>query len=65
MNVRLICANTLSQLEISQIIDTQLPLEYRGGDADARLCMEKVIERLWEGDGLASEYDERDTACHE
>lgn len=45
-----------TQIEISKIIDTQLPLEYRGGDADARLCMEKVIGRLWDGDGLSSEY---------
>lgn len=44
------------QLEISRIIDTQLPLEYRGGDSNTRICMEKVIERLMEDTGLASEF---------
>lgn len=63
------------ELEISKIIDTQLPLEYRGGDAvsvddlneevivwradaqDARLVMEKVIDKLMDArnTGLPSE----------
>jgi len=50
---------TDAQIEISRIIDTQLPLEYRGNDADARLCMERVIERLWDGESLASESSSR------
>ncbi|BEI87195.1 hypothetical protein CcaverHIS002_0705410 [Cutaneotrichosporon cavernicola] len=34
------------EVQISGIIDTQLPLEYRGGDANMRLVMEKVIDKL-------------------
>ncbi|CAK9782294.1 hypothetical protein CC85DRAFT_268912, partial [Cutaneotrichosporon oleaginosum] len=42
------------EVEISKIIDTQLPLEYRGGDADLRLVMEQVIDKLMEAEvGLA------------
>jgi hypothetical protein len=42
------------EVEIANVIDTQLPLAYRG-DPEARSCMEGVIDRLWDGDGLPSE----------
>ncbi|BEJ18220.1 hypothetical protein CspHIS471_0704970 [Cutaneotrichosporon sp. HIS471] len=38
------------EVQISGIIDTQLPLEYRGGDADMRLVMEKVIDKLMDAE---------------
>lgn len=48
-------------IKISKLIDSSLPLEYRGANRDNRITMEGVIERLMvdyenDGDGLASEY---------
>lgn len=48
-------------IQISKLIDSSLPLEYRGANRDNRVAMEGVIERLMidyeeEGQGLASEY---------
>ncbi|RSH88061.1 uncharacterized protein EHS24_000588 [Apiotrichum porosum] len=49
-----LAAKKKRDIEVSRIIDTQLPLEYRGGDMDARLGMEKVIGRLMDSEeGLA------------
>lgn len=65
---RNLAAKKKHDLQISQIIDTQLPLEYRGGDIvrvhpsladvqDSRLHMEQVIGKLMDSDeGCASEY---------
>ncbi|KAL1408223.1 DASH complex subunit dam1 [Vanrija albida] len=41
-----LAAKKKRDLEIAQIIDTQLPLEYRGSDPNARYAMEKVIDKL-------------------
>ncbi|BEJ02739.1 hypothetical protein CcaverHIS631_0705340 [Cutaneotrichosporon cavernicola] len=43
---RALGAKKRREVQISGIIDTQLPLEYRGGDANMRLVMEKVIDKL-------------------
>lgn len=47
-------------IRISKLIDSSLPLEYRGANRDNRVAMEGVIERLMldyedDGQGLASE----------
>ncbi|GMK59478.1 hypothetical protein CspeluHIS016_0800840 [Cutaneotrichosporon spelunceum] len=47
---RALGAKKRREVEISRIIDTQLPLEYRGSDADMRLVMEKVIDKLIDAD---------------
>lgn len=49
------------EIKISKLIDSSLPLEYRGANRDNRITMEGVIERLMvdyerDGDGLASKY---------
>lgn len=50
------------EIKISKLIDSSLPLDYRGTNRDNRLAMEGVIERLMidyedSGQGLASELN--------